>query len=167
VIDSISLTGPQSALILWTVRMACLLYVGALLFWRFGNPRHAALAWTAGLACYVAHVAAAFAFHHRWSHDAAYHETARQTAELFGVHWGGGLYFNYAFTLVWLGDVWWMWWNRASYAARPRWTSALIHGFMAFMFFNATVVFPSGWVRWAGAVLALLLLAAHASPKRR
>ena len=31
----------------------------------------------------MTHVAAAFHFRHYWSHDAAYEETARQTAELF------------------------------------------------------------------------------------
>ena len=44
------------------------------------------------------------------------------------------------------------------YAERPRWVRYLIHGFMAFVFFNATIVFESGFIRWAGVVVMLLLL---------
>lgn len=67
-------------------------------------------------------------------------QTARQTAELFGVRWGG-LYGNYAFTAVWALDV----------------IAAVIHCFIAFLFFNAAVVFVSGWVRWLGLTVAIAL----------
>jgi hypothetical protein len=106
---------------------------------------------------YLAHVAAAFTFHHGWSHAAALRDTARQTAAMFGVESGFGLYFNYAFTLIWAGDVAWMWLGPRSHTARPRWVSAFIHSFMAFMFFNATVVFASGWTRWLGLAAAALV----------
>jgi hypothetical protein len=69
----------------------------------------ARLAWTLACAFYLMHVAAAFQFHHHWSHLAAYRETAQQTAEVFGLNWGGGLYFNYAFTIVWIADALWWW----------------------------------------------------------
>lgn len=137
-------------LTLWTVRLACILYVAAILF-------RSRAAWTAGVAAYLAHVAAAFHFHHGWSHSAAFRETARQTAETFGIASGFGLYFNYFFTAVWLGDVVWLWTANISYRARPRWISVAIHGFMAFMFFNATVVFATGWVRWLGLAAAVVL----------
>ena len=130
-------------LTLWTVRLACIFYVAALL-------THSRLFWTAGLAAYLAHVAAAFTFHHGWSHSAAYSETARQTAELFGTKSGAGIYFNYFFTAVWLADVVWLWTRPDSHRTRPRWITVSIHAFMAFMFFNATVVFASGWTRWLG-----------------
>ena len=135
-------------LTLWTIRIACVLYVAALLTRR-------RWVWTAGLAAYLTHVAAAFAYHHHWSHDAAYRETARQTAELFGVESGFGLWFNYAFTAIWIGDVAWLWTGRT----RPWWVSAAIHSFIAFMFFNATAVFASGWVRWLGVAATLPVLA--------
>jgi hypothetical protein len=103
---------------------------------------------------------ARIAFHHQWSHDAAYEETARQTAELFGVRSGSGLYFNYAFTGVWALDVVWIWRRAETHRRRPRWITIAIHSFMAFMFFNATVVFVSGWLRWLGlaATVALSIL---------
>ena len=138
-------------LTLWTVRLACIFYVAALL-------TRSRWFWTAGLAAYLAHVAAAFNFHHHWSHAAAYRETARQTAELFGVQSGYGIYFNYFFTAVWLADVVWLWTGPASHRTRPRWISTAIHSFLAFIFFNATVVFATGWTRWL-AVAATALLA--------
>jgi len=140
-------------LTLWTIRIACALYVAALLTRR-------RWLWTAGLAAYLAHVAAAFTFHHHWSHAEAYRETARRTGEMFGTEAGSGLWFNYAFTAVWTADAAWMCFHLGSYRARPAWIAAAVHGFLAFMFFNATVVFAqSGWVRWAGVLATLLVLA--------
>ena len=134
----------------WTARLAFLLYAAALAAWLTARPRAARLIWTSGLLVYLSHVATAFHFHHDWSHAAAYEETARQTAALFGVRSGGGLYWNYTFTAVWMLDVLWMWIGRETHRRRPVWLAAGIHGFMAFLFFNATVVFGSWWIRWVG-----------------
>jgi hypothetical protein len=137
-------------LILWTARIAFLLYSAALAAWLAEKVRTARVAWTAGLFVYLGHVVAAFHFRHHWSHGAAYEETARQTAALFGIHSGAGLYWNYVFTAVWIIDVIWMWWSTKQYFQRPRWIALAVHSFMAFMFFNATVIFVAGWVRWMG-----------------
>ncbi|HXB72200.1 MAG TPA: hypothetical protein VNY05_28440 [Candidatus Acidoferrales bacterium] len=149
--------------ILWTARFAFLFYAGALAAWLTGRAGAARSAWTLGLLIYLSHVTAAFQFHHHWSHAAAYEETARRTAELLSVRSGAGLYFNYAFTAVWTFDVIWLWTSAETYRAQPHWIAVAIHSFMAFLFFNATVVFVSGWVRWLGltAALALCLLAWH------
>jgi len=141
----------------WSARVAFLLYAGALAAWLIGRPRAARLAWTSGFVIFLAHVAAAFQWAHHWSHSAAYDETARQTAALFGVRSGIGLYCNYLFTAVWAFDVVWLWWSAETYWRRPRWIAAMIHGFMAFLFFNATVVFVTGWVRWIGLIVFLAL----------
>ena len=148
---------------IWTVRAATLLYIAAISFLLTARTlcgrRAARLAWSIGCLLYLAHVWGAFQFFHGWSHQAAYEETARQTGELFGLAWGGGLYFNYLFTLVWLADVIWWWSHEGSYRGRPRWIATLIHGFMAFMFFNGAVVFASGFSRWVGlAAMPILLL---------
>lgn len=153
-------------LTLWSARIAFLLYVAALAAWLIGKPRAARFAWTSGFMIYLSHVAAAFHFQHHWSHNAAYEETARQTAELFGVRSGEGLYFNYVFTAVWACDVIWSWWRATSYHGRPVWISATIHAFLAFMFFNATVVFVSGWVRWLGVAATVALSALWFRAKR-
>ncbi|MDX1981043.1 MAG: hypothetical protein SFV51_12300 [Bryobacteraceae bacterium] len=144
---------------LWTVRLACVFYVLALAAWAANRPRTARVAWTAGMLFFLLHVVAAFSFHHHWSHEAAYRETARQTAELFGFDWGGGLYFNYVFTALWALDAAWMWIRPLSYGHRPRWIAAAIHGFLAFMFFNGAIVFGSSAVRWPS-VAAIPVLAA-------
>jgi hypothetical protein len=95
-------------LILWSARFTFLLYAASLAAWLIGRPRAARLVWTSGFWFYLTHVAAAFHFRHHWSHALAYEQTARQTAEPFGASWGGGLYFNYAFTAVWALDVIWI-----------------------------------------------------------
>ena len=106
--------------------------------------------WIAGLCAYLAHVAAAFHYYHEWSHAAAYSDTARQTEKLFGVNWGGGIYFNYGFTAVWLEETLWWWLAPRSFHARPRYIDATVRAFFLFMIFNAAVVFPSGLGRWLG-----------------
>jgi hypothetical protein len=98
----------------WTVRVALAFYVIALavrLLAR-GQPAWLAvarLAWTAGYVMFLLHVAFAFEFYHHWSHDAAYQDTARQTEEVIGVAWGGGVYANYVFVVVWGFDALWWW----------------------------------------------------------
>ena len=146
-----------TALTLWSARAAFLLYACALAGWLSGKFRAARLAWTSGFVVYLGHVAAAFQFHHHWSHAAAYAETARQTADLVGVRLNWGIYLNYLFTMVWAFDVIWIWWSPQIYRRRPRWISVSIHSFMAFLFFNATVVFGSGPVSWLGLTVTAAL----------
>jgi hypothetical protein len=116
------------------------------------------VAWTIGCAALVAHFALAFHFFHAWSHESAYADTARQTAEVIAINWGGGLFINYAVAVLWAADVVWWWLAGAgSYLQRPWWLTLLWHGFLVFIIFNATVVFKDGWVRWVGLVLCLVL----------
>lgn len=128
--------------------------------WLTHQDRSARLTWTVACAFYLAHVWAAFQYVHHWSHTAAYQHTALTAG------WGIGLYFNYLFTILWIADVLWWWRGLTSYRNRPAWVSASIHWFFAFMFFNATVVFATGFVRWVG-VAATLVLAAIAIRRRR
>jgi hypothetical protein len=51
----------------------------------------------------------------------------------------------------------WIWWSPQIYRRRPRWISVSIHSFMAFLFFNATMVFGSGPVRWLGLTVTAAL----------
>jgi hypothetical protein len=84
-----------------------------------------------------------------------------------GLNWGAGLYFNYAFTVVWIADVAW-WWRTGpdGYRAGPWWVTVAVHSFFGFMFFNAAVVFGSGFVRWFG-VASMLMLAVVAGTRGR
>jgi hypothetical protein len=140
-------------LIRWTIRMAVALYAAVLFGWlltpRGRSPRSwMRPAWTFGCLLALAHTACAFHLVHGWSHDAAYHDTARKTAELLGVAYGGGVYWNYAFLAVWLTDVLWWWTFPRRYLRRSFWICALVQGFLGFMVINGTVVFATGTVRW-------------------
>jgi hypothetical protein len=123
---------------------------------RDGWDSAARLAWTVACLGLLAHVACAFHVYHGWSHGAAYLDTARQTDEVFGLNWGGGLYINYALIIGWVVDVSW-WWARGldSYRRRPWPLTAAWHGFLIFIIFNATAVFKTGPARWAGLCLCL------------
>ena len=109
--------------------------------------------WTTGCALFLIHVFCAFTYFHHWSHEAAYHQTAVQTAALTGLQWGGGIYFNYLFAAVWLADVLWWWLAPASFHTRPRWLHAAWHTFLFFMVFNGTFVFVHNPMRWIGLLL--------------
>jgi len=121
------------------------------------NDHAARWCWTVACVLLWFHVACAFAFVHHWSPAHAYLQTARKTAEFTGINWGGGLYFNYLLLLVWVGDAGWWWIAPNSYRQRPAIVSRVINGFVAFMAFNATVVFGSGVLRWVAAATALFL----------
>jgi len=115
--------------------------------------------WTIACASLIAHFISAFQFYHGWSHAAAYEDTARQTHELFGLNWGGGLFINYALLIAWMIDIAW-WWRDGlnSYRQRP-WPLVIAwHGLLIFIIFNATVVFGDGIVRWIGLVICLMLI---------
>ena len=119
------------------------------------------LIWTIAVASLIAHFICAYQFYHHWSHDSAYIDTARQTEAVTGLNWGGGLFINYAFIILWTIDVSW-WWLRglSSYRMRPWPVVAVWHGFLIFILFNATVVFKDGVVRWAGLGICVTLFVA-------
>ncbi len=104
----------------------------------------------------LVHVLLSFHFRHYWSHDAAVIETARQTKELIGWDWGGGVWLNYLLVVVWLGDALWLNLAPAHYLFRAKWVTYAAQGYLAFMWFNATVVFGS----WGARVFGVLVLVA-------
>ena len=143
-----------------TVWLALGLYVGSELVKVVRANRGAnALAWwlnAAGCGFFLAHVGFAFQHFYQWSHAVAYADTVRQTRELTGWNFGGGLYINYIFALVWIGEV-----------LRARlWQSSearksivwCIRGFFLFMIFNGAFVFVRGHIRWFGLFLCILLV---------
>jgi len=149
----------------WTVRLSLGSYVAALALLLAGGgerrPTRDALArafWTLGCGLLLAHVAAAFHFFHHWRHAEAYRETARQTAELLGWNWGGGLWFNYLFALLWMADAaWWQWAGDGRYRPRAKWIALPLHAYLAFIAVNATVVFETGATRWLGVAAVVVL----------
>jgi hypothetical protein len=121
-------------------------------------------AWTFGCIAYLVHVATAFDRVHQWSHAAA----VQHVETVSGV--GAGLFVSYAFTILWFADLLWWWTDRVGYDARPNSLNWFIHGFMAFVVFNATVIYETGLIRWAGVglfgALAMLLAARLWSRKK-
>jgi hypothetical protein len=116
------------------------------------------LAWTFGCAALVAHFICAFNFYHSWSQQSAYVDTARQTAEVVGINWGGGLFINYVVAILWIADVTWWWLAGLSAYRRRAWLITLLwHGFLLFIIFNATIVFKDGLTRWIGLLVCLTL----------
>jgi hypothetical protein len=146
----------------WTVRAALGLYIAGL-FPRIAAPKRPAWrtparwAWTIGCVVLILHIACAFHFFHDWDHQEAYAATARRTKEVVGLDWGGGLYVNYAFALVWVADLTWWWSWPEAYEARPAIIEWTVQGFLAFIAFHATVVFGVGAIRWWASAATLLL----------
>jgi hypothetical protein len=109
--------------------------------------------WALGCLVLLLHIAIAFHLGHAWSHEAAWEHT-RQVGG-----YGAGIFVNYAFALVWFADATWAWVSVRSYRARPRWLHWTIHGFLAFVVFNAAVVFGSWRSRflfvWCFALIAV------------
>lgn len=150
------------AITLGTIRLSLALYAatlaGRLMIVR---PHFRVLRglWTVGCVLLVAHIVAAFHYYHAWDHAAAIEATALQTEQAIGRSFGGGIYFNYVFAGVWLGEVTLWWLAPPAFERRPRWLAWLVQGFMAFMVFNAVIVFEAGAMRWWGVIVMLILLA--------
>ncbi len=114
----------------------------------------------AGLLLASAHFLLAFDVRHDWSHASAVRDTARQTAAVYGLDWGGGVYVNYAFLGVWALDLW-RWRGAARRGATmSRWGTWLARAFYFIVILNAAVIFAGGWRRWVGVALVTWLVAA-------
>ncbi len=143
---------------IWTA-LLCYVAVTILMARRtLSSSRLARIVWSAGCVFLFAHLAAAFHFHHDWSHAAAMQDTQRQTMARVGIDFGGGVYFNYAFAAIWLADCIW-WWMHPSSGRRDGWW-ILLQSYFLFMIFNSTVVFGRGFAKLAGAMICLLGIAA-------
>jgi hypothetical protein len=107
----------------------------------------------------LAHNLVAFHFAHNWDHGHAVAATAKGTYDVIGIDWGGGLYVNYLFTLSWIADA--VWWIAApvSHERRAGWLNWVLHGFLAFIIINATMIFHSGFIRWSGVAACVILIA--------
>ena len=124
--------------------------------WTVGAARFrvAAWAWLLALLMFVVHLGVAFHFAHGWSHEHA----LRHVQDTAG--WGSGLYVSYTFAFVWAADAVWLIVSSASYAVRPRWLGWAVHGFLAFVTFNGSVVYVHNPMRWIAAGVFLVLAAA-------
>ena len=119
--------------------------------------------WIVGLLLLVLHIVLSMGVFHGWSHREAVLATARKTQEWFGFRFGGGIYANYLFVVIWVLDTGLRASGlRASGSGASGYCSSgmqriawAIDGFMIFMIVQATVVFAVGPTRWIGLFCAL------------
>jgi hypothetical protein len=129
-------------------------------------------AWThaanaAGLALCVAHITFAMGSVHGWSHEAAAHATAAQTESVYGWRWGGGLFVNYLFVIVWAVEAFFRRRPNGSFVdgAGVTWALRIFYGMVIF---NAAIVFARGSMRALGVlIVTALLLAWRPVPRRK
>ena len=119
------------------------------------------LAWRLEWAAYIAlcfHTAAAFHFHHDWSHARAVAATARQTEEILGLGFGGGIFFNYAVLILWPLAL--------ALPGAPLTNGrrccsrfvTIVNVYVAFLFFQGVVVFGQGMVRIWGLLVTFAVV---------
>ncbi|HKI31688.1 MAG TPA: hypothetical protein VKA46_07460 [Gemmataceae bacterium] len=154
-----------------TVRLSLLYYAAALTLMLRLRPHEclgksgwgplARWCWTLAWAAFFVHLAMAFQYVHHWSHE----DAVRHTREVSGL--GEGVYISDLFALLWTADVaaWWL--RPAWYARRSPWVGRILHGFMLFIVFNATIVYETGLIRWAGVALFAWLAAVWATGRLR
>lgn len=146
----------------WTIRLALALYVVVLAGricgfgarWRKWDRG----LWTAACGLFLVHVVCAFQFYHDWSNAKAVISTAGKTKEQIGWAFGGGIYFNYFFTLLWTFDVVWSWLRPTGYTNRPLAVAAAVHVYMFFIALNSAIVFAAGPTRIFGVLASIGLL---------
>jgi len=164
----------EESFVRWTVRLSvvcylffCLLKLAPGSSSGFTSSKRLLGTWTLGLIFFLLHFVSSMSFAHDWSHEDAVTHTAEQTEAMTGWNWGGGIYFNYLFALIWLFDVV-MW-----YKTGPSWLENRIyqiglHSFFAFIVFNATIVFgPRYWWAIGGVFLSALVLLFVVKKKQR
>ena len=120
---------------------ACVVMLG------HGLTPFARLVWALGAAMHVAHVLFAFGLAHGWSHGHAF----RRVEHVGG--YGEGIFVSHAFAVVWVADAVWWCVNPSGYARRPWRARVAVHGFLAFVVFNSTVVFGPPATQVVSAVL--------------
>ena len=122
--------------------------------------RTARLLWSVGAALACLHTIAALHFNYQWSQAAALEATRRQTLATTGLDWGGGLYINYAFILLWLFAALASWLRPQSYTRRSGAYATALTLIFLFMFVNGAIVFAHGLARMIGAVAVLSVVLA-------
>jgi hypothetical protein len=119
--------------------------------------------WLTGALLLVSHVVIAFHVGHFWSIAAAMRHIESQS----GPGTGWGLFVSLAFALLWLVDAILFAVRPVRYAHRTLWLSLVIYGFMAFVVFNATVIYGREPMRWYWALAFGGLLLTATSPQTR
>ncbi|MEL7496994.1 MAG: hypothetical protein AAFN77_05250 [Planctomycetota bacterium] len=171
----------EQSLVVWTIRISLLMMFVSLLLRILQKPTSAELggvdqkkieqslaaelgqhSWLLGSLFSLLHLIVTMLMVHGGSHTVAMAHTADQSEAMIGIRAGWGLYFNYAFVIIWLIDALWWIGLPTSFRRRSVWLNGAVIGFLIFVAFNGAVVFAQGPIRWISlamfAVLAILFL---------
>ena len=156
----------MNALLYWIVWLSLIAFAAG----ELAKSRRYAGAWSisaTGAILLAVHIVLAMAGRHGWSLTSAIEATARQTNDMFGIDWGGGVYVNYIFAAVWITElfVWRQWPD--GYASRPGWIKWSLRAFYFVIIVSAAVIFASGWRRWMGAAIVAALVTSWIEPGSR
>ena len=155
----------MNALLYWTVWLALAAFTAG----EFAKVRRWSGAWSTsatGAILLTIHILIAMAVRHGWSQTAALEATARQTRQMFGLDWGGGVYVNYLFAGVWIAElfVWRQWPD--GYRLRPGWIRWTLRAFYFVIIASGAVTFAVGWRRILGLALVATLVLSWARDLR-
>ena len=145
-------------LLRWTIRITLALY-GLLLArqimgWRAGE-RLARWCWTLGFAALVGHFLTAYG-QMGWSHAAVVAHTARETEQVLGWRFSGGVWGNYLFALLWGLETVRQWTRRGRLTGTSRWIFCL-YGYLLVVVVNGAIVFAMGPIRVVASSVCLLI----------
>lgn len=148
----------MNILLYWMVWLSLVAFAAG----ELAKSRRLAGAWSisaTGAILLAVHIVLAMAVRHGWSHASALEATARQTSDMFGLNWGGGVYVNYVFAAVWIAELFvWRQWPEG-YTSRPDWLKWSLRAFYFVIIVSAAVIFATGWRRWMGAGILAVLVA--------
>lgn len=107
----------------------------------------------AGLSTWV-HIVASYGLVHGWNHESVLKQTGDESFAVVGFRVPWGVYANFVFAAVLLGYSVAMIRTQARITRIDSW----VHLFLAFIVFNAMIVFKTGPIRWAGLIAFTLLV---------
>jgi hypothetical protein len=145
----------------WTIWLALVLFVAAQYGARMRVPGRQLPGWldwanTLGIGLCVVHIVITMGSVHGWSHIAALEATARQTESVYGLRWGGGVYFNYLFVAAWAFEAWRH--SRTNPRHGSPWLRNVLRVFYLLVIVNAAIVFARPQTRLLGVGLVTALL---------
>lgn len=92
------------------------------------------------------HIVASYGLVHHWSHANVLQHTGEESYAVIGIRAPWGVYANFVFAGVLCGYSSWMILRKE----RVYWADSIVFLFLAFIVFNALVIFKTGPIRWIG-----------------
>ncbi|MCU0720771.1 MAG: hypothetical protein MUC83_13765 [Pirellula sp.] len=116
--------------------------------------------WTwflAGIFTWI-HVFASYGLVHNWSHSAVLKHTGDESYAVIGLRVPWGVYANFVFAGILSGYSGWMILKKGRESAG---LDTFVYFFLAFIVFNALVIFKTGPIRWIGLLGFAIVICTH------